>query len=232
MKRNGYILFQGKSAIDGNPIVCIATGFASQSANQKTGAMIQTWIIRSDISPLDALKTGGDVSICGDCPHRPQRLSDTGYHQRSCYVNPVGVQSIYHAFKRGSYPMANAEVFRGHTLRLGSYGDPAALPANLIQDWIANADNHTGYSHQWRGGDMQSQTMASVDNENEYWRANADGYRTFRVRHDNEPLMPWEIDCPAPIRGTKCTDCGLCNGMASNAKNISIIAHGIGANQF
>jgi hypothetical protein len=55
---NGYILYQGPSAIDGKPIVVIATGFASKSNNGKTGDMIQTWIIRQDIAPHLAVKSG------------------------------------------------------------------------------------------------------------------------------------------------------------------------------
>ena len=62
-KPNGYILYEGPSGIDGAPIVVIATGFANSSANAKTGDMIQTWIIRSDIAPHHAVKSGDDASI-------------------------------------------------------------------------------------------------------------------------------------------------------------------------
>ena len=68
---NGYIFYEGPSAIDGAPIVVIATGFASATGNRKTGDMVQTYIIRQDVKPTDALRTGQDASICGDCKHRP-----------------------------------------------------------------------------------------------------------------------------------------------------------------
>ena len=68
---NGYILYRGPSAIDGKPIMVIATGFANKSSNGKTGDMIQTWIIREDIAPNEAIKSGEDESICGQCIHRP-----------------------------------------------------------------------------------------------------------------------------------------------------------------
>ena len=48
---NGRILYEGPSMLDGAPIVVIATGFAERSGNDKTGAMIQTWILRADIPP-------------------------------------------------------------------------------------------------------------------------------------------------------------------------------------
>ena len=45
----GVILYSGPSRIDNEPIVVIAT---FDSDNEKTGKMIQTWIIRRDLSPL------------------------------------------------------------------------------------------------------------------------------------------------------------------------------------
>lgn len=63
----GYVLFEGPSAIDGAPVVVIAI---VKSTNVKTGNMIQTYILRADMSPLEAAGQGLDYSICGDCPHR------------------------------------------------------------------------------------------------------------------------------------------------------------------
>ena len=34
-------------------------------------------------------------------------------------------------------------------MRLGAYGDPAALPVALLQKLTVHAPNHTSYSHQW-----------------------------------------------------------------------------------
>ena len=71
MKALGYIAYEGPSQIDGRPIVVIVNKLAG-SANAKTGAdLVQTFIIRADVAPTDALKTGADVSICGQCVHRP-----------------------------------------------------------------------------------------------------------------------------------------------------------------
>ena len=67
----GYVLFEGASLLDGAPIAVIAT---MASNNIKTGLsgkrnMVQTWILRTDTSPTDTVKTGQDVSVCGDCQH-------------------------------------------------------------------------------------------------------------------------------------------------------------------
>ena len=75
---NGLVLHEGPSPIDGEPIVSIAT---LHSNNRKTGDMVQIWILRQDMAPMEAIKSGGDRSICGGCPHR-----GTGT-KRSCYVN-------------------------------------------------------------------------------------------------------------------------------------------------
>lgn len=42
----GVILYQGPSLIDGAPIVVIANRIVLESGNAKTGAMVQTFIIR------------------------------------------------------------------------------------------------------------------------------------------------------------------------------------------
>ena len=41
-REKGYILYEGPSALDGAPIVVIAT---METSNAKTGAMVQTWIL-------------------------------------------------------------------------------------------------------------------------------------------------------------------------------------------
>jgi hypothetical protein len=41
-------------------------GIAGQAtSNPKTGSVVQVWELRSDISPIHAMKTGGDRAICG-----------------------------------------------------------------------------------------------------------------------------------------------------------------------
>ena len=93
----GVILYEGPSAIDGAPIVVIACRIVTKSRNEKTGAMVQTFIIRSDMHPAEAIKTGADRSICGDCVHRPA-------NKNTCYVDlGKSVRSVFDAYKRGRY---------------------------------------------------------------------------------------------------------------------------------
>ena len=128
------IIYKGQSLLDGKPVVAIAT---YSDRNTKTGKVLQTYIIRSDISPLDASKTGADFSICGDCKFRGVPTSDPKRKQavkRDCYVNlGQGPTIVYKSFLRGTYPMADTRADRialgaGRVVRLGTYGDPAAIP--------------------------------------------------------------------------------------------------------
>ena len=143
---NGRILWEGVSPYDGTPIVCIVTGLSQGSANTKTGAMFQTWILPRNVKPNEAFKDGRGRSVCGDCPH-------AGYNQATCYVKffhaPLSVWNAYH---RGSYAPIGQDwhLFTGHAVRFGSAGDPAMVPADIWQRILEFCDSHTGYSHQWR----------------------------------------------------------------------------------
>ena len=64
---------------DQDDIVVLLSGLKTPSKNIKTGPMLQTIIIRSDIHPTEALKSGQDEKVCGDCIHRlktPTRFVD------------------------------------------------------------------------------------------------------------------------------------------------------------
>lgn len=221
------IVYEGASALDGKPVVAVLT---QGSANRKTGAMAQLWILRADVEPHVAVKTGEDVSVCGDCVHRG--VNGKG---RTCYVLTHNAPlSIYRAYRRGSYAQATPETLRAATegarVRLGAYGDPLALPLDVLEEVIKHAAGYTGYSHQWRGrkGDARAArlVMASVETSEQALEATAAGYRYFRARDVGEEVPGNEIDCPSE-RGIQCADCGLCAGTKrAAARSVSIELHG------
>lgn len=233
---NGVVLYEGPSKLDGAPIVVIATGISNKSSNTKTGAMIQTYILRSDVGPVEAVKTGKDASICGGCRHR----GDGTGKGRSCYVTLFhGPRAVYDAYKRGSYPTAKpkvaAQFFKDRMVRLGSYGDPAAVPIHVWNSILTQSAGHTGYTHQW--GRIAPQwaklVMASADSEEEMTEAHAKGYRTFRVTpYAHENIHGLEVICPASEEAgkkTSCIECKACMGTSGKAKaSIQIAAHGAG----
>jgi hypothetical protein len=253
-KSNGAILWQGASLIDGAPIVAIAVGLNAASMNRKTGAMLQTYILRSDVDPVSAVRTGADVSICGNCRHRGtpkalpaavhDALADGAHEGRTCYVNiGNGPFAVYRTFKRKGYPRVSSASGRvpalpaiealgeGRLVRLGTYGDPAAVPSEVWTALARRAAGHTGYTHQWRTADaLRALCMASVDNEAEAAIARGMGWRTFRVALSERPQpMAKESLCPASAEAGKkltCSRCLACAGANGFRGSIYIPAHG------
>jgi hypothetical protein len=234
----GYIAYEGPSEIDGQPIVVIVNKINDASKNGKTGDIVQSFIIRSDVNPVEALQTGADSSICGTCAHRPITAKETG--KPPCYVQ-VGksVQSVYHAYKRGRYVKANskdiAQVLRGKRLRIGTYGDPYAAPVATWQDLTMFTDGHAGYSHQWQDTRFDHAAwaplvMASADSIDEAAQANLFGMRVFRVSIGVDKQQG-EVTCPASAEGGRkatCADCLLCGGTSKAARDIVIADHAQG----
>jgi hypothetical protein len=193
------ILYQGPSEIDGQQIVAIITGLKSKSNNSKTGEMPQVWILLNDIHPTEALRTGQDISICGNCPHRPKVLGNDALKKdsRSCYVNTMGPNAIYKAYKADKYSVANldelANQLEGAHVRLGAYGDPAAVP---IEVWNAllKCCKSTGYTHQWRtcSNEYAKYCMASCDTPVEVTLSATMGYRAFFVQNV-EKITPYSL---------------------------------------
>ena len=240
------VVWRGRSAFDGSPIVAIVTGLGTKSRNVKTGAnLAQLWILAEDISPLDAIRTGRDHSICGICRHR----GDGTGKGRSCYVSVKNApRAVWAAYVRGAYlSMRPADVAthlasRGMGIRIGAYGDGAALPIDVLRD-LTDGIYHTGYTHAWRTrADLAPLLMASADTAQDQVDASMAGWRTFRVRTATEALAPREIACPASeeaeliagTRRTACDSCGLCNGARTDDRraNVAIIVHGIGTRSF
>jgi len=151
--------------------------------------------------------------------------------------------AIWKTFHANSYPtMRPADVAvhlasRGMSIRLGAYGDPAALPLDVLAD-ITHGVPHTGYTHSWRGhAELSPWLMASVDSTIELNDARAQGWRTFRVRTPDAVLETNEIACPASVEAgkrTSCDHCGLCDGARPDdlRRSIAIMAHGSGASSF
>lgn len=233
----GFIAYEGPSLIDGAPIVVIVNKLDG-SDNSKTGAIVQSFIIRSDVAPVEALQTGADESICGQCEHRPALARETG--KAPCYVQ-VGksVQSVYHAYKRGRYTRADAatiaRALSGKIVRLGTYGDPFAAPVTMWAQITRYAAGRRGYTHQWDRPDFDVDAwsplvMASADTIEQAARANLLGMRVFRVSVGVD-RQPGETVCPASAEGGRkstCEKCVLCSGTSIQARDIVIADHASG----
>jgi len=227
---SGAVIYDGPSRLDGERILVIVTGLHKPTSNAKTGNMLQCWILRADLSPVNASKSGADKSVCGTCELRHYLAAGTG--RPICYVSLIHApRAVWDAWTRGKYPTVQPhEIPRNRPIRLGAYGDPSAVPLRV---WRALCGHgHTAYTHGWRTRPaLATLAMASVDTPAEATEAQAKGWRTFRVRTSAaDPLLPSEIVCPASTEGgkrTTCTACQLCDGAHEDdqRRSIAIINH-------
>jgi hypothetical protein len=233
MSELGAVFYRGPSLLTGDPIVGILTGLDRGSMNTKTGAIAQAWILRSDLAPMDAKRRNLDDAICGDCKLRGRDGKDSG-----CYVVAwQGPMQVWKAFEAGNYPVVSwselQSVVEGRMIRLGAYGDPAAIPFEMWKTLLATAASWIGYTHAWKHADPRFKTlvMASVDSKREFHQAGLAGWRTFRIRANaDEPLVAGaEFICPASDEAghrTTCAECRLCRGTSSPARSVAILPHG------
>lgn len=217
--------------LTGDPIVAVVNGIRLKSANPKTGPMVQTYIIRADMPPNEAVATGDDAAICGDCPLR----SADGRYGRACYVTWwFAPMNVYRALDHTPFlePAELAPVLAGKHVRVGSYGDPAAVPFEVWDRALAEIAGWTAYTHQWRRCDprLRDLLMASVETEAGAAEAQALGWRTFRVRQSRlSAVLPGEVVCPASDEAghrATCQTCELCRGACNPAKSVVIVTHG------
>tara|TARA_Y100001960_G_scaffold324311_1_gene404467 strand:+ start:325 stop:1017 length:693 start_codon:yes stop_codon:yes gene_type:complete len=229
---NTIKVYDGPSLLDGQRIIVLLTGLKNSSANTKTGDMLQTWILRYDIAPNEAVKTGEDSSICGNCPLRPIHYKSNGM-KKPCYVKTFQApRSTWKANKDLPVhdPHTVKQLIDGRRVRRGSYGDPSAVPIS-VWEMLDNGERPTGYTHQWKtGANLSAYVMASVHSSTERAQAKSKGYRTFRIISDVSEIETGEILCPASKEAgtrTTCEKCGLCNGSKENdkRKDVAIVAH-------
>ena len=214
------VIYEGPSMLDGSPIVAIATG---DTSNEKTGDMVQVWILCANQAPHHAIVTGHDSAVCGNCPHR----RGTG---GVCYVIPFQAPlAVWTAYMNHSYEDFEVDFFEGRKVRFGAYGDPAAVPFDYwepILD-VCDRDASTGYTHQLDHVNFDPRILlfcqVSVDTPRQAMRAHARGLKTFRIAGDASKRLPGEIECLADSAGITCADCGLCNGQV---QSIVIAGHG------
>jgi len=229
------ILYQGPSRLTGEPIVAIAT---IDSQNPKTADMVQVWILRGDMRPMEAVRQNKDDAICGDCP---QRWNLGG----ACYVIvSKAPESVYRRLTFGDGYQDENHIRRvkkallQRTIRLGAYGDPCAVPFEVWESLIAQGCQlWTGYTHQWK--DVKNQKyrellMASCDSFEDAKQAKDMGWRFFlvqRLLETNLPALGKVIECPSTARDATCDDCTACDGTRADtrstlAASIVIEVHG------
>jgi len=237
-KAMSSIIYRGPSEIDGSPIVAIAI---VKSRNVKTGNMVQTYILCDNgIDPMMNNKLGLDYAICGNCTLKGEAVSKNakGKHAkgRKCYVKLFqGVLITWKHLQKNGYPVAQghdeiANLGAGRMVRIGTYGDGAAVPSYIWDSLLSESVGHTAYSHQEDILSIDPNLfMISADTQEQAKKAWDNGKRTFRVINNTQEIVKGsEILCPASKeagRRATCDTCKLCSGATIKAKSIAIVMH-------
>ena len=235
----GYVIYRGPSRFTGEPIAVVATGIKDRSGNRKTGYLVQTWILPIGpdgraILPHLAIRTGADRAVCGNCPLRPGAGG-------GCYVRlDTAPRQVAESFNAGKYapvsPAYVAGIVAEHVragridgFRIGSWGDPAAVPSEVWRAIVpavrAVGGVTPGYTHAWAAryatrpeavatADEYGFLMASAHGAADRLRARSAGFRAFTLLRADETI-PGAFKCPATeetaYRKT-CGACGACDG--------------------
>lgn len=120
----------------------------------------------------------------------------------------------------------------GRVVRLGAYGDPAALPRDVLAALVQHARGWAGYTHQWRDGfALQDLVMASAESPQDFRDAAALGFRVFHVTAGVQPRAASVMVCPASAEREHhltCDQCRACSGVGAGrpTAHVQIAAHG------
>lgn len=186
---------------------------------------------------LNILKTGGKANAkdffsiadtnCLDCVFNSYGLCYTHkYTQYSGFISML--KSICKGFDSfESLPSLNDEIKKqlfnqafNTYVRFGTYGEPSAIPIDLVDTICSISETWTGYTHQWlKRSEYAPYFMASVHNIYQESLAHKKGFRAYIA---TEEEIEGFIQCPASKEAgykSSCAACGLCSG-ALGAKNI------------
>lgn len=213
----------------GRKIVLIAK---RNDNNKKTGMMIQLAILDIDI---DQKKNDGTEPNGQGCS-KSQCSAFDGCYVAAFHFHIIRMQQALELYKSGKLPKISWKQFKKlikkskTPIRIGEYGDPTALPFELVKE-LTDIAEHTGYTHQWRTCDQRfSQLLfASVENQADADLAESMGWKYFAV--NLEPVKGKSISCPAESKKTQCSRCLICSGNKSKY-HVVIKAHGQRKNNF
>jgi len=179
--------------------------------------MAQILICPANVPPFEAAKSGADSSVCGACLLRPSLHG-------GCYVNTgKHFPRVYEVAKDQSSNLDKAcKAIRssGLPLRIGSWGDVGALPFEFVARLVDAARTasgrarHTAYTSSWKTCDprLRDVAMASVRTPQERDQAKAAGWRTFRAKVPEAPVLAGERVCPGSNHEVTCSQCLVCSG--------------------
>lgn len=220
---NSGVVWEGISPVPHakHRLAVVLTGLTRPSQNRKTGPMVQSWIIRPDVDPVYASRTGDDDAYCGNCEGRAARKDggDNTHRKGWCYVNKLhGPRQAWETARQGVW-VPDLSILRNRQIRLGAYGDPGMVPYELWDRLIratGRPNSHTGYTATWReewaDQRLKDFCMASVQSDEEALLAERMGWRTYQIVPSFENLRRNQTPCREATHGETCSQCMLCSG--------------------
>jgi len=219
---NGHILYKGKSEFGSGNIVVL---MKETSTNKKTGN-IPSITMLPDIGkkPSRCLKDGDDHLVCGTCTLR----------KKICYVaTSHAPNQMYKSYTKGSYIKLNKEtqerVSEQEVIRIGQYGDCASVPTKVWTKALKWLPPVLNYTHFWREKPrLHTFALASVHSPEERQEAKALGFKTYRIKNIDDPVLPGEVLCPGDLTKSnpiQCKKCKLCV-VSKQTKDIVVNVHG------
>lgn len=217
------VAWRGKSKLNGTEILLVLYAFNGRT-NQKSGCMIETAILVADRCPRDAARDGSDVAVCGYCP---ARQTNRGW----CYRTPGREYREHQTWdKIRDLPGDLAHVCdvvrrSGLPIRFGSYGDPAAVPYEVLKRLVdASGGRISGFTHSWSHPNFDPRLFeflsASIEfpQEGQELKRLFPSVKTYRVILDKAAVLPGEEPCtggPKEDDNHCCVCPSPCRGMAN-----------------
>ena len=204
-------VYSGPSLIDGRPVDLVVGSIEKASKNRKTGPMAQSATLPAE-HPASAIKTGDDVSVCGECAFRPlhaRHCSSCGYtnevgHKKcrgcgapilACYVRTGHGPAAQWRATRDKTPDPEAAFARlrkaNRPIRLGEWGNPSSVPLNLLQSLVEASNGHTAYEHQVLTG--QGEERRVRDESDPEWQR-VDPYLSLAMASVESPEQAEEMN--------------------------------------
>jgi len=138
-------------------------GVSAALGQSKTGP--QVYVIREDVNPAEAVKTGQSSSVCNLCPLQPALVKAAKEAAKRagmpvpelpvCYVTShYGPRMVWATWRNGGYPKATVgqfkRLFRGRKVRLGAYGNFSNVALAIVRAIAKASAGWTLYEHNWR----------------------------------------------------------------------------------
>lgn len=223
-----FIIYHGPAML---PYKGTVTAVAFESCdNPKTGHCIAVAILPGKgVDAMAARGKGRDLACCGGCVFRSIASGGNG----GCYVSPLALMG-YAGAASSAWTAADPYAMPACPslpMRLGAYGDPAAIPLDAFHRLMAwHTGMAWGYTHGWKHPNAQhlrTVCMASVETPQGQADAQAKGWRVYRIIPTAGDRKATGLPLCESAKGVACVDCGQCSGLSGSKGGRAIVVHGV-----